>query len=87
MLGPGAGRGTMTATAEQRGRLDLLDLVALLSDVGDELRAVITRIANRARTADEADDLKVLIRCRGRLGQAQAQVAAGHPDGRMKAEG
>lgn len=72
----------MAPTPEQAWLLAALDLVALYSDVTDDLRAVITRMANRARTADEADDIKLLIRCRRRLDEAKATVAGRHPDGR-----
>lgn len=72
----------MSATPEQRRLLDVLDVAALLADVSGELRAVITRIANRAKTADEADDLRLLIGCRGQVERARAAVARLHPDGR-----
>ena len=70
----------MGATGEQRRLLDVLDVAALLADVSGELRAVITRIANRAKTADEADDLRMLIGCRGSVERAKTAVVGLHPD-------
>lgn len=72
----------MSATPEQRRLLDVLDVAALLADVSGELRAVITRIANRAKTADEADDLRMLIGCRGSVERAKTAVVGLHPDHR-----
>jgi hypothetical protein len=72
----------MAATVEQRQLLDVLDVCAVLADVGGELRAVITRIANRAKTADEADDLRILIGCRRKVEVARDGVARLHPDHR-----
>lgn len=72
----------MVATREQRKLLDLLDICAALADIDGDLRAVITRIANRAKTVDEADDLRVLIGVRGEVERAKAAVARLHPDGR-----
>lgn len=70
----------MSATNEQRRLLDMLDVAALLADVSGDLRAVITRIANRAKTADEADDLRMLIGCRGSVERARTAVVGLHPD-------
>ena len=72
----------MAATGEQRRLLDLLDVCGLLADVTGDLRCVITRIANRAKTADEADDLRILIGVRGEVERARVAVARLHPDGR-----
>jgi len=72
----------MTATAKQRRLLTILDAAAVLVGVADDLRAVITRIANRARTADEADDLHTLINCRREVERVLPVVAALHPDAR-----
>ena len=82
----------MGATAEQRRLLDVLDVCALLADVSGELRAVITRVANRAKTVDEADDLRALIGVRGEVERARVAVARLHPDhrvegGKLKVEG
>lgn len=76
----------MSATREQRQLLDVLDVAALLADVSGDLRAVITRIANRAKTVDEADDLRVLIGVRGEVERAKTAVARLHPD-HLKDEG
>lgn len=72
----------MTATTSQRRLLTVLDAAAILAGVRDDLRSVITRIANRARTADEADDLRTLIACRSDLERLQPIVAGLHPDHR-----
>lgn len=75
----------MTATREQRRLLDLLDVCGVLADVQGDLRDVITRIANRAKTADEADDLAILIGARANLERAQGYIARLHPDHRRDA--
>lgn len=72
----------MSATTEQRKLLDLLDICAILADVQRDLRDVITRIANRAKTADEADDLRILIDCRRNIETAQTHITRLHPDHR-----
>ena len=72
----------MSGTPNQRRLLDLLDICALLVDIQDDLRAVITRIANRAKTADEADDLRTLINCRRNAEIARNRIAKLHPDHR-----
>ena len=72
----------MTATANQRRLLTILDADAILVGIRNDLRAVITRIANRARTADEADDLRTLINCRGELERVLPVIAGLHPDHR-----
>lgn len=72
----------MTATTEQRRLLDVLDVCSLLADTQRDLRDVCTRIANRAKTADEADDLKILIAARSNLAAAQTIIARLHPDHR-----
>lgn len=72
----------MTATHEQRRALDVLDACGLLADAQGDIRDVITRIANRAKTANEADDLRILITVRANLAAAQAIIAALHPDHR-----
>ena len=82
----GCWRGMMSATAEQRRLLDVLDVCALLADVSGDLRAVITRVANRAKTVDEADDLRALIGVRGEVERARVAVARLHPD-HLKDEG
>jgi hypothetical protein len=70
----------MGATDKQQLLLDVLDVCALLADVGRDLRDVITRLANRAKTADEADDLRLLIGARGKVERAKDAVAKLHPD-------
>lgn len=77
----------MTATREQRKLLDILDVCGLLADIQSDLRDVITRIANRAKTADEADDLAILIAASTNLAKAQDSIAKLHPDHRIGAEG
>ena len=72
----------MSATREQRRLLDVLDVCALLADASGDLRAVITRLANRAKTLDEADDIRLLIGVRGSIDQARTSIAALHPDRR-----
>ena len=58
-------------------RLDDVDeVLALLTDMDGELRAVATRIANRARTRDEADDVRTVVNVRATLAQAKAGIAA-----------
>lgn len=76
----------MGATEGQRRLLDVLDVCALLADVSGDLRCVITRVANRAKTVDEADDLRLLIGVRGQVERARAAVARLHPD-HLKDEG
>lgn len=72
----------MTATANQRRLLTILDADAILVGIRDDLRAVITRIANRARTADEADDLRTLIGARSEIERVLPVIAGLHPDHR-----
>ena len=64
------------------GNRQTLDDDALLVGVMDELRAVITRLANRAMTHDEADDIRTLIACRKELRELQRRILANHPDRR-----
>ena len=72
----------MVATPEQAQQLAVLDRLAVLADVDSDLRAVITRLANRARTDDEGDDVALLIRCRSRLSDYRKLVATYHKDQR-----
>lgn len=72
----------MSATPEQQAKLDVLEALAMLAGVQGDLRDVITRIANRARSANEADDLRILIACRHNVEVAQASIARLHPDHR-----
>lgn len=72
----------MGGTTEQIAQLDVLDRLAVLRDIDEDLQAVITRLANRAKTDDEGDDVKVLIHCRGRLKRYSELVANCHKDGR-----
>lgn len=72
----------MVATPEQAQQLAVLDRLAVLADVDSDLRAVITRLANRARTDDEGDDVALLIRCRSRLSDYRKLVATYHKDHR-----
>lgn len=72
----------MSATPAQRELLDVLDELALLTGIEQDLRDVATRIANRARTLNEADDLRLLIACRAKVATYKAFVARRHPDGR-----
>jgi hypothetical protein len=70
----------MVATPEQAQQLAVLDRLAVLVDVDGDLQAVITRLANRARTDEEGNDVALLIRCRGRLREYRALVARCHKD-------
>lgn len=72
----------MAATPEQQRQLDVLDRLAVLVDVDSDLQSVITRLANRARTDDEGDDVALLIHCRSRLSDYRKLVAAYHKDHR-----
>ena len=72
----------MGATPEDRNQLDILDRLAVLSDIDGTLRDVITRLANRAKTDDEGDDVKLLILCRGRIADYHDLVAQCHRNGR-----
>lgn len=72
----------MSATPAQQGLLDVLDELALLVGVDQKIQAVATRITNRAKTLNEADDVKLLIACRGELQRLKAHIASYHPDGR-----
>lgn len=75
----------MGGTASQKEQLDVLDRLAILTDLDEDLQAVITRLANRARTDDEGDDVKQLIQCRSHVKRYQALVAKCHNDCRNKA--
>jgi hypothetical protein len=70
----------MGATADQACQLAVLDRLAVLTDLDNDLQAVITRIANRALTDAEGDDVTLLIQCRGHLQRYRAIVAACHND-------
>lgn len=72
----------MSATPAQRELLEVLDELALLTGIEQDLRDVATRIANRARTLNEADDVRLLIVCRTKVAAYKAQVARRHPDSR-----
>ena len=72
----------MSATPDQRELLDVLDELAMLTGIEQDLRDVATRIANRARTLNEADDVRMLIVCRSKIAAYKARVQRRHPDGR-----
>lgn len=71
-------------TPEQRQQLDVLDALALLADVDQELQATATRMANRARTNAEADDVRSLIRSRATVRTIRDAVARLHQDCRVE---
>jgi hypothetical protein len=73
----------MSATPAQQALLDTCDELALLTGIDQELQAVATRITNRAKTLNEADDVKLLIACRGELARLKSYIASHHPDGRQ----
>ena len=70
----------MAATPKQRSLLDVLDMDAYLLDMEQDVQAVITRSANRARTPDEADDIGILIDVRSRIAALRKCVIRQHPD-------
>lgn len=72
----------MSATASDQQQLDILDRLAVLSEVDSDLQCVITRIANRAKTDDEGDDVRLLIQCRSHIARLHRLTAAGHKNGR-----
>lgn len=72
----------MSAPAQTQCLLDICDELAFITGIDADIRDVATRIANRGRTRDEADDVKLLIECRGKLAQYKTFVASHHPDGR-----
>lgn len=76
----------MSGTPEQAAQLAILDRLAILSELDGDLQAVITRIANRARTNDEGDDVRLLIQCRGHLARYRNLVAACHQNRRCDAQ-
>ncbi len=71
-------------TPEQRGQLDVLDALAVLAGLDAELQATATRIANRARTNAEADDVRSLIRSRATVRRLRDAVARLHQDCRAE---
>lgn len=73
----------MGATADQACQLAVLDRLAVLSDLDGDLQAVITRIANRALTDAEGDDICILIQCREHVRRYRALVARCHKDCRL----
>ena len=70
------------ANPKYRAGCDVLDTDALLVDVLSDLRAVTTRIANRARMNDEADDIRLLIGCTRTVLEVQRRVLQHHPNRR-----
>lgn len=70
----------MGATQEQAQQLAILDRLAILQDLDEDLQAVITRIANRALTDAEGDDITLLIQCRNHVRRYKALVARCHKD-------
>ena len=63
-------------------RCDLDDIRSHCNEAHEILRAVVTRMAQRARTIPEADDVVLLIRVRGLLYRIQDAASAHHPDRR-----
>ena len=76
----------MSATPKDRAQLDILDRVAVLIDIDEDLQCVITRIANRAKTDEEGDDVRKLIHCRSRLVDYRTLEAAQHRSRRGDAQ-
>jgi len=61
----------------EQSRLDALDeVLALFVGMDTELQAVATRIANRARTRAEADDVRSIVNARATLREARAAITA-----------
>jgi hypothetical protein len=65
-------------------RCDLDDVLAICHDAHDILRAVITRMAQRARTLSEVEDVVELINARGLLYRIEETARKHHPDSRAK---
>ena len=72
----------MSATAEQQRNLATCDELAFLVAVDEYLQVLATRIANRGRTLDEADDVHILMELRSEVARRKWNVASRHPDGR-----
>ena len=70
----------MAAAANAQSWLDVLDEIAFVQDIDADIRAVVTRIANRGRTSDEADDIKLLMACRERIASYKTFLAQHHPN-------
>lgn len=73
----------MSGTPKQICQLRVLDRLAVLTDLDHDLQAVITRLAQRARTDDEGDDVRLLIDCRIGIARYRALVAQCHKDCRI----
>jgi len=70
----------MSAIPEQACQLAVLDRLAVLSELDAEIQGLITRIANRAKTDAEGDDVNQLIRMRGVIDRYRVLVAQCHND-------
>jgi hypothetical protein len=69
-------------TSEFQNRRAIENVIAPLVDANVRLRAVITRMAQRARTDDEARDIKEIIAVRANIDRAVKRIAEFHPDAR-----
>lgn len=66
----------MGASPEQ-ARLDAIDeVLAMFVGLDSELQALATRIANRARTRAEADDVRSIVNARATLRDARTAITA-----------
>ncbi len=73
----------MSATTEgDKQRMAIEAILAPLCDAEQELRAAVTRMAQQARTQDDAENLAGIIRARTAVKRAQAQASSMHANGR-----
>jgi hypothetical protein len=71
-------------TDGDRLRLALDDILAAQCETREHLFVAITRLAQRARTREEAEILRHLIHARTALGRAHQAVTLLHVDGRKE---
>lgn len=67
---------------EFRKRREIEQILAPLADADDRLGPVLTRMVQRARTEDEAQDIQELLTVRRKLQIAKKRIVELHPDGR-----
>lgn len=71
----------MAATKDRdKARIELETALAYLVRAEDHLQVAATRIANRLRTLDEADDLHEIAQATASVEEARRTLAGFHPN-------
>ena len=71
------------STTEFQKRREIEQILAPLADADERLGPVLTRMVQRARTEDEANDIQELLTVRRKLQIAKKRIAELHPNGKQ----